>query len=222
MSVTSDGETIKLKLNEFVRREKHVPTIEELAKEEKRRSRSHWDFSYERVYPEWDFIRTGELSLEIDNQYLTGFRRSWKDGKRQRLEDVVEDVSLGIIAYAAGAKLKREERERWHRNWERQSRVGARAEQRRNRESQRSKILEELVAISSEATKLRAWLAEAEKWQQPAQPNEFTRFVTWAKARLDYLEHKVEPDGIAELLKSRELFPDTDPLIDPAEDLIEE
>lgn len=76
--------------------------------------------------------------------------------------------------------------------------------------------------IATEAAKLRTWLAEAGGWPQPDQPNEFTRFVVWAKKRLGYLEQAVEPDGIAETLKSRELFPETDPLFDPPEDLNEE
>lgn len=221
LTITIGCDTVALKLAEHVRREKHVPTVEELAKEEKRQKRSSWEWSYERAYPEWDHIRTGELSFEIDNQYLTGFRRSWKDGKRQRLEELIEDISIAIVAYAAGLKLKREERERWHRNWERQSRVRAREEQRQRREDRRSKILDELVAVSNEVIKLRTWVTEAETWPQPAQPNEFTRLVTWARARLDYLEHAVEPEGIAETLKSRNLFPETDPLVDPPEDLIE-
>jgi hypothetical protein len=52
--------------------------------------------------------------------------------------------------------------------------------------------------------------------------NEFTRFVAWAAERLNYLEHCVGADGIAEELKSRELFPETDPLVDPPDELIEE
>jgi len=222
MTVASDGDTVTFKLAEYVRREKHIPTVEELAKEEKRKKRSSWEWSFDRTYPEWDFIRTGELSLEIENQYLTGFRRSWNDGKRQRLEDVIEDISVAIVAYAAGLKLEREKRDRWNRNWERQSRVRARAEKRRSREDERAKILDELVGISNEAIKLRTWLIDAEKWPQPAQPNEFNRFVIWAGERLDYLEHAVEPEGIAKTLKSRALFPETDSLVDPPEDLIEE
>lgn len=55
----------------------------------------------------------------------------------------------------------------------------------------------------------------------PVNP-EFTRFVDWARARLEYLEHTVDADGIAEGLKERELFPEIDPLIDPPDDLIDE
>jgi hypothetical protein len=42
----------------------------------------------------------------------------------------------------------------------------------------------------------------------------------WAKERLSYLEHTIEPKGIAKALKSRALFPELDPLIDPPEDLL--
>jgi hypothetical protein len=224
ITVTTNGDTVTFKLTEHVRREKHVPTVDELAKEARRRTSQGitWDSPYGRVYPEWDFIRTGELSIEIENQYLTGYRRSWKDRKRQRLEDLIEDISVAILAYAAGLKLRREERERENRNWERRCRVRARADKRRNRENERSKILDELVGISTEAAKLCAWLAEAGGWPQPDQPNEFSRFVAWARARLDYLEHAVGPEGIAETLRSRALFPETDPLVDPPEDLVEE
>jgi hypothetical protein len=72
------------------------------------------------------------------------------------------------------------------------------------------------------AGKLRTWLSEAAQWNPPAESNEFSRFVEWARARLAYLERSVAADGIAEMLRERELFPETDSLIDPAEDLIEE
>lgn len=42
------------------------------------------------------------------------------------------------------------------------------------------------------------------------------------RARLEYLDHAVEPHGVTETLKERELFPEIDPLIDPPEDLVEE
>lgn len=174
MKVSLDGGVVTFKLAEYVRRENHIPTVEELSEEDRRRKRPRitWETPYGRAYPEFDFIRTGELSIEISNQYLNGYRRSWKDGKRQRLEDVIEDISIGIITYAAGLKKQREESERRARNWERQSRVSARAQSRRNREDERSKILDELVAISTEAAKLRTWLSETETWPQPAQPND--------------------------------------------------
>src|SRR5262245_37033684 len=96
---------------------------------------------FDRVYPEWDYIRTGQLSLNFENGYVDGLRRSWNDGKRQRLEDLVEGITTGIIAYAAGLKVKSEEAARRQRSWDRRSRVSARARKRHEREEERHKIL---------------------------------------------------------------------------------
>lgn len=224
MSITTEGQTVKFSITERIQREKHVPTAEELAAEDRRKKRRQitWESPYGRTYPEWDFIRTGQLALEIENGYLTGFRRSWNDGKRQRLENAIEDIVVGLVSYGAGLKLKAEEHARWHRNWERRSRVNRRAEERKEREKKRGAVLDELLAISVEAAKLQAWLKEAQRWPQPVQPDEFSRFVEWARARLGRLEHAVDPSRIAEALRERNLFPESDPLVDPPEDLVEE
>ena len=111
---------------------------------------------------------------------------------------------------------------RWQRNYERRRRVEARRDARQQRESKRKQILDELVAISAEAGKLRTWLEEVKRWPERSQSDEFTRFVEWARDRLENLDHAVGPDGIAESLQKRELFPDIDPLIGPPEDLVEE
>ncbi len=201
-----------------------MPTLDELAAEERRRKRFAitWDSPYGRAYPEWDFVRTSKLMIEIENQYAKGLRRSWKDGKHQRLESLIDEIVTGIIAYGVALKLKEDERALWQRNNERRQRVCARAHARKERENRRKQILDELVAISTEAGKLRTRLEEVKRWPERSQSDEFTRFVEWARDRLENLDHAVGPDGIAESLQKRELFPDIDPLIGPPEDLVEE
>ena len=39
---------------------------------------------------------------------------------------------------------------------------------------------------------------------------------------IETADHAVDPDGISERLKSREFFPEVDPLIDPPDDPVEE
>ena len=110
MAVTTSGEKITFALKEYVRRDKHVPTLDELAAEERRRKRLAitWDSPYDRAYPEWDFVRTGELFIEIENRYVSGLRRTWKDGRRQRLENLIDEIAAGIIAYAVAPFQSRE------------------------------------------------------------------------------------------------------------------
>lgn len=224
MAISAEGAKVPFRLSEYVRRDKHVPTSDELLAEERRRERQRitWDSPYGWVYPDWDFVRTGELMIEIENQYAHGLRRRWKDGKHTRLEHLADEMATGIIAYAVAVRLKHEEYERRERNYERRRRVNARAHARKEREGERQKVLDELVAISTEAAKLRTWLEEAKRWPARSESDEFTRFVNWARSRLEYLDHAVDPDGITGSLKEQELFPEIDPLIDPPEDLVEE
>jgi hypothetical protein len=222
MSVEIDGEIVNFSLSEGVKREKHIPTLEEVAKEERRKKNSSWNFSYQRSYPEWDFIRTSELSLEIENSYLSGFRRSWRDGKRQRLEELIDDISVSIVAYAVGLKIRSEEQEKQRRNWDRQRRLRSRSEARANRENQRAEILTQLVALSAEAERLRTWLKQVKEWPVNIEEIEFAAFVEWSRVRLKFLENAVDASGIGETLKSRNLFPEVDPLVDPPEDLVSE
>jgi hypothetical protein len=222
MFVEIDGEKVTFSINEKIKREKHVPTTEEITKEERRGKNSSWYFSFQRAYPEWDFTRTGEISLEIENSYLSGYRRSWTDGKHQRLEGSIDNISVSIVAYATGLKIRSEERDKWNRNWERQQRRHARAEERAHREEQRSEVLIELVAISAEAERLRIWLKDIEGWPQQSQEVEFIRFVTWVRERLEFLENAVDASGIGEMLKAKTLFPELDNLADPPEDLLDD
>jgi hypothetical protein len=223
MSVTTDGQTVAFRLNEYVRRDKHIPTAEDLVAEERRRKRmGMWDSPYGRAYPEWDFVRTGQLSIQIANRYAEGLRRTWKDGRHQRLENLIDDISVGIVAYGVALRLKEEEGARCERNYERRRRVEQRETDREKRERNRQTILDGLIAISVEASKLRTWLEEAKRWSGRSESDDFTRFVEWARNRLEHLDHAIDPDGIAESLRVRELFPENDPLIDPPEDLEEE
>ena len=146
--------------------------------------------------------------IEIENQYAHGLRRRWKDGKHTRLEHLADEMATGIIAYAVAVRLKHEEYERRERNYERRRRVNARAHARKGREGERQKVLDELVAISTEAAKF------AHGWKRPSggrrdrSSDEFSIcFVNWARSRLEYLDHVVDPDGITGSLKEQELFP---------------
>jgi hypothetical protein len=196
--------------------------LEEIAKEEKLRKRKEresrlgiWSFHQERAYPEFDSARMGELSIEIAERYVGGLRRNWKDGRRQRIEDLVDDIVSGIITYLAGLKARRVEHERWQVEWCRQEQLRALALAREEREASRRKFLKHLVAMSSEADELRAFLVRLRK-RVPASPSgELLRMSRWAEARLERLERQLTAEAISVALKEGELFPEIDHLIAP-------
>src|SRR6185437_5939685 len=79
MSIAQPPDSVVFSLIERVEMRKHQPTLEELAEEERRNKKrerdtrlGRWAFGSERAYPEADPFRTGELSLQIADQYVGG------------------------------------------------------------------------------------------------------------------------------------------------------
>src|SRR5690606_37644072 len=144
----SETEVIGFSLSELVKREKHVLTDAERTKEEawqRKRDlaarRNGWDsvFFDKPRFPEWDYHPTGQLSFEFEQVYVLGGgtapRRSFRDAKIQRLENMASEVGVGLAVLAAAKteqRLKREAEER------------RREEERRRRElAERAKHIED-------------------------------------------------------------------------------
>lgn len=146
---------------------------------------------------------------------MGGLRRSWKDGRRQRVEDLVDDIVSGIVTYLAGVKAKREEHERWQREWRRREQLAALARARKEREARRQEFLQRFVTLSTEADELRSFLTRLHE-RTPAKPSgELGRLTQWVEARLERLEGELTPEGISDALGERNLFPEVDDLAEP-------
>jgi hypothetical protein len=176
MRVSIPPDTVEFTLTERVETQRHVPTMEELAKEERLRRKDErdslrgiWSFNRERSYPEFDFVRRGELALQIEDAHVRGLRRSWRDGKRQRLESLVDEIIGGIVTYLAGVEAEREERERRQREWRRREHPAALARARNERDARRQEFLQRFVALSTEADELRSFLTRLHE-RMPVNP----------------------------------------------------
>jgi hypothetical protein len=111
MKCSRGPETLSFTLKERTRQEPHTPTEEDLAKEERRKKRieraqgsSSWaDLPYgiyQRAYPDFDTIFTGQFVLQVDG-YGDGVRRTWADGKVQRIETLEDSIVAGFEALLA-------------------------------------------------------------------------------------------------------------------------
>jgi len=219
MRVAMEPDELTFSLVERIEKRPHIPTMEELAVEERQKKKREretrlWSLGYKRAYPEFDFVRSGELSLQIANEYV-GLRRNWADGKRQRLEDLTDDIAGGIVAYLTGIKSRRQERERQHRNWERQRHLDALARAREERETKRAEFLSRLGMVSAEAGQLKSFVAGLRSELKKNGSGELALLLEWADAYVSRLEGELTPNAIAEALGDQELFPDPDPLVLP-------
>lgn len=91
-----NGEKIAFGIIEVVKRKKKELTPAQL------RERQRNPYGY---YPtEYTYTATGELSFHIKEGDIADARRSWSDGKRQKIEDCLNDIMFGF-ALAAERKV---------------------------------------------------------------------------------------------------------------------
>lgn len=224
--LTCDGETMGFSINELTAREAHVLTQKEQKeldswehKREQRSRRQRWDtydfgfsdFSRPR-FTEWDYHPSGKLSFELEQNYFWGSspRRSFRDAKIQRLENMAADIAVGI-AVLAGAKkadrLRREEQARREAEERRLRELALRTKHvEERRDAALNQILEELGALD----RLRRLLATLSEELASSRADRVMEFVDLAGRRLAEKEAALSVEGLARGFESSRTFGDDD------------
>ena len=110
----------------------------------------------------WDYQPTGLLRFRINEWGGEGARKTWIDGRRQRLEDVLNDVVVGLVTFAEAERRAREERERQRLEWEAERARQAELERRRREEEARRQELEHEAEVWARAKNLRNYVEAVE------------------------------------------------------------
>lgn len=108
-----DGTLVAFRIEEESRQHPHVPTETEL---KRRKEHARWGMS-STLWPKYDHSPSGRLAIIIEANYYSGLRRTYADGKKQMLEDMMAKVLQGFAdhaAYALEQKRVAEERARVH------------------------------------------------------------------------------------------------------------
>ena len=228
MSVTREPDTVTFSLKERTRRERHEPTEAEKAAEERRQKRlqqyynsgTRWNASTEglfsKAWEEFGTIYTGELAIQIDG-WGEGVRRSWRDGKTQRLDMLIDDIVGGIDVFLVAVRARREAWEEERRKTEELQRRRGLAKARQERETSRKAFLDHVQALERDIAFLRNWLTTTATVSADLS-SKVGQMVVWAKARLNSLERAAGVEALEADLTAKDLFPDTDNLHDPLGD----
>ncbi|WP_170246121.1 hypothetical protein [Methylobacterium gnaphalii] len=167
MQVVDGPDKVIIVLKERSRTVDHVPTLEELAADARRdeqrqrhyRNPMRWPLPpFGRAYPSKDTLWLGELVLQIEG-YSEGVRRTWADGRSQRLEGLIPSIVDGIEVLLAARKARREDSEERERRWAELQRRRDLARARQEREKARTEFFEHLVELRRSADGLREALA---------------------------------------------------------------
>ena len=97
-----EGQRVQLAISEKQDRTPHVPT----AAEEKEQKLHSW-----KRLPLWDYQPNGLLSIHADNHvwWRRDLRKRWSDTRHKRLEDMLDDVLLGLVALGVALRQRRDE-----------------------------------------------------------------------------------------------------------------
>ena len=151
LAVTINGEAVRFSLSEVTDSTPHVLTAAE--------AKHPWSA------PKYDYKLTGRLQFQAANlpPFMGPIRRTWADGKQQRIEDCIGDFIVGLHVAAAAIKKNRQETEERHRQWEeeRKSEEGERriAEERKRK----AELVSELMGSWEEAARLRKFVKAIEE-----------------------------------------------------------
>ena len=160
-------------------------------------------FPWERApyfYDRYEYVPTGRLTLRIDEQYLQCPRKSWSDGKTQRVEDCLNAFFVGLVGAAEALRLRHEEAVRREAEWKESERIRQEQARRQAEEPARVKQLGTAATDWSTAKTIRAFVdaVEAEANRRnlgSGVPEELVRWIAWAR---DYAQ-SLDPLKASEL-----------------------
>ncbi len=153
--------------------------------------------SWMHYHSPYDFIPSGRFTLAISGYVGEGGQNSWSDGKKQKIEDCLNDFIIGLIKASVidrGRDLKRELEEKARMELARKQ-----AEEARKREEEK-KRLQDLISeaqswkqgqlIREYAAAVRAKAIEKNIEIIPG--GEIDQWITWANQQADRLDPLVE------------------------------
>lgn len=163
---TVEGQGIPFRIEEKSDKLPHTPTPAELRQKVER---ERWGFSYQSdPWPKYDHVPSGRLSIQIDANPYSGLRRSFADGKTQKLEGLIEGILEALQSHAAfmierkhKAELARQRAAEEQRHRDRRNAFAA-------RETRRSAFVGQMVEALDRRADLKRVLDHVESWDDPA------------------------------------------------------
>jgi hypothetical protein len=125
-----------------VRIEEAIKRIERQLTPTQRLEQERYPWSYER----YEYMASGKLTFRID-EWLEGMSKSWSDGKRQKLQDCLKEIVLGLIEDSEKKKEEEIKKQEMEREWREHERLRIERGQRIFRENELLEKLEREVEV---------------------------------------------------------------------------
>ncbi len=212
----SDGvQTVKFEILEGYTREKHELTRSEKAERaawEKRNERRGWRYEFGDPHPtfaDWDYSPTGRLSISVEPVWYYRHpspRRSFNDGKRQRLEDLVDKIAVGIAVVAAAKEERKREDEAQARRREEQRLRQEQEARIKYIEERRDCELSKLLDAHLRLERLESLLARVRSEPNNDEERRVQEFKQWLRGHICRIQALLTPSGLEERFSDLNLF----------------
>lgn len=178
------GEKLQIVLEEKTTRKEHMLTKEE----RERKAKYGWSSA-----PRWDYEPNGILLFRIKEVWGHGARKTWSDGRKQRVEEALNDVLAGLIVVAEAKRQHDIELESQRREWAETERRRLELEQLRRQEAEQLKALEQEAILWARSQQLRAYIAAVEhealaRGTSPEPGGKLHGWLAWARRHADRLD----------------------------------
>jgi len=179
LQVVVDDEAYSISIEERMCRETHKPTPDELS----RQRRGH--HVYMRRY---DYVPTGEFTLKIEPCYGSAIQSSWKDTRRNRVEQRLAEVMVSLRRHAALRKAERGRAQRRAARFEKEQE--RRAELRARVEAEREAMarLESDFDAWNRAERIRAFVKVVEAHPPRQSDAGLPAWANWARECADRID----------------------------------
>jgi len=188
-TVSVMDEVIKFALIEDLDRTERKLTAAQIKEKEKH----PWRYSTQ----EYDYSPNGVLSLRIKNDDSLNTRKTWSDGRRQRLEECLNSFVGGLAKAAIAIKHLRTEREQRELRWQEEKRKREEAERIWQEEQEKMKALDREIASWQRSQQIRSYIDAVKKWGiqkygEIKPDSKLQQWLTWATKQADRLDPLVE------------------------------
>ena len=165
--------------------------VEKVLTAKEKRERDRWPSLYSST--PYVHIPSGLLTLRIKDWVNGTFRKSWTDGKKQCLEDCLNDFIISLHRIALVEKENRRAREERQRLWEEEKRRKEEEENLRREEQRKIQYLEHQVNNWFKSQQIRSYLNAVKeaaicKYGRIEAGSKLDKWLTWASSYADQID----------------------------------